>query len=191
MKPSQAEQSKAKLSRIKPSQGPRPSGRREVERKKTKKEGRGEQRKEGGHTQHAKCSQLKPRERDRIKHTCRAQNSAKKVLVQSVSRYAQGVRCSEESATLLADWIRWLVLPPHELRMWQRKKNTPSGITRVSSLCSRSHTSDLESAVLAAVWEQLNVFARHGNQFTGMTKLLAVWRQPAKLHSLFSACPQS
>ena len=99
MKPSQAEQSKAKLSRIKPSQGPRPSGRREVERKKMKKEGRREQRMEGGHTQHAKCSQLKPRERDRIKHTCRAQNSAKKILVQSVSRYAHEGRCSEESAS--------------------------------------------------------------------------------------------
>jgi len=71
---------------MKPSQGPRPSGRKEGERRKTRKEGREEKRKEGSHAQHAKCSQLKPRERDRIKHTCRARNSAEKVLVQSVSR---------------------------------------------------------------------------------------------------------
>ena len=93
--------------------------------------------------------------------------------------------------TLLADCIRWLALPPRKLRIWQRRKNEPSGISRVSSLCSRSHTAVLECAVLEALWEQLNLFVRHGNQFTGMTKLRAVWRQPSKLHSLFSACPQS
>ena len=81
------------------SQGPRPSGGKKDERKKTGKEGREEEQKEEGHAQHAKCSQLKPRERDRIKHTCRAQNSAKKILVQSVSRYAHEGRCSEESAS--------------------------------------------------------------------------------------------
>jgi len=82
VKPSQAEQSEAKLSRVKPSQA------------KAKREERGwkEERKEGrkgskeGRKQAQDQAQLKPRVCDRIKHTCRARNSAEKVLVQSVSR---------------------------------------------------------------------------------------------------------
>ena len=54
--------------------------------KRGRREGKKKGRKEGSHAQHAKCSQLKPRERDRIKHTYRARNSAEKILVQSVSR---------------------------------------------------------------------------------------------------------